>query len=74
MVGSRFPKRSPRCFDSQKDWNLYRDSAVNSADKDATFCTDCTVTRQAKMKAAGRCAYPDVEFVKVQDILIGRRS
>lgn len=68
-----YPKRAPACFDSQDAWNLYRASAVNSADKDANYCTDCTPERQAKMKTVGRCAHPLIEFVLVQGILIGQK-
>lgn len=73
MADSAFPPKAPACFDSQKDWNLYRESAVISADKDANYCTDCIAARQAKMITAGRCEHPKVEFVVVQGLLIGRR-
>lgn len=68
------PLRSPKCFDSQKQWNLWREVAVYSAGDGFTYCTDCTPARRDQMIAEGRCAFPNTTFVKqTGGVIVGRR-
>ena len=45
--------------------SIDRASALLSADKDATYCTDCTAPYQARMKAEHRCRHPETQFVTI---------
>ena len=69
----RLPKKAPACFESQEQWNQYRELAVQSARDGFTFCVDCTAEYRDKMKQANRCRYPRTEFEEVAGVLVGRR-
>jgi hypothetical protein len=67
----------PKCFDSRKQWEAWRDKAIINAANDLTnglYCADCTPEYQQKMIVAGRCAHPLVLFKKDEDgFLVGVR-
>ena len=65
--------KQPKCFDSQAQWNAYREVAIFSARQGFTYCSDCTPEYQGAMKAQGRCAFPRSTFYTVQGVLRGRR-
>lgn len=68
------PLKAPRCFDSQRQWNLYRPTAEYSAGNGFTYCTDCTPERQGVMRRAGRCAFPRTTFRKTKGgVIVGKR-
>lgn len=67
------PHKRPRCFDSQAQWNAYREVAEFSAGDGFTFCSDCTPDHKQLMVQLGRCAHPLVKFVRVNGVLVGRR-
>ena len=69
----RLPSKAPPCWDSQREWNLYREGAEYSANDGFTYCTDCTPERKARMIAASRCRYPKTVFIMNTGRLIGRR-
>lgn len=74
------PMGKPACYDSQGDWDRWRESADQLASlgnnfNPKNFCADCQLSRQTKMVAANRCAYPDVKFVDAGNGgLYGRRA
>src|SRR3990167_9873806 len=43
------PTKAPPCYDSQKQWNLYRAAAVYSAGNGFTYCSDCDAARRDAM-------------------------
>lgn len=70
----RLPVKALPCFDSQKEWDLFRESANYSAGNGFTPCSDCTAARQAKMIAAARCKFPKTIFVRqTGGVTVGRR-
>jgi hypothetical protein len=67
------PSRAPACFESQSQWNNYRELAEYSAGTGWTYCTDCTPEHKAKMVAEGRCKFPRTGFVTNRGVVTGRR-
>ena len=64
----------PRCFDSQKQWSIWRELALVSLPGGNGYCVDCLPSFQSQMIRERRCAFPGVTFVMVDDRLEGRRS
>jgi hypothetical protein len=60
------PMRRPPCFNTQRDFDAWmRESKRFAAMADVNpknYCIDCLPDYQRRMKAAGRCAHPEVEF------------
>ena len=73
MTRLSLPFRAPKCFDSQEQWNEYCSAAMGARQTGFNFCVDCTPRRQASMDANGRCAHPEVRFVRVNGELVGKR-
>lgn len=68
------PTKVPACFDSQKQWNLYRPLAVYSAGNGYTYCSDCTPERKDAMIKQGRCGFPNTTFSRPNGVIVGRRK
>ncbi len=68
------PTKAPPCFDSQKQWNLYRPAAVYSAGNGFNFCSDCTKERKEDMINQGRCRWPGTTFSRPNGVIVGRRK
>ena len=68
----------PACFNSEQeweDWCRYADaSTTGKRGVRCHFCTDCTPEYQDKMVKENRCAHPDVKFIKMHGVIIGRRA
>lgn len=66
----------PLCFDSQHQWDLWREQAKASKLKNrSSYCTDCTADYKLKMIAQQRCRYPETSFrLDVHGFIEGRRS
>ena len=46
----------PACFNSEKEWELYKKAAVDSPfDEGFSFCEDCTKKYRNEMVRANRC-------------------
>jgi hypothetical protein len=63
------PQPMPACWtipEHWPEWNrlnvLARDNPSKPLDH---FCTDCTPEFKERMVAAGRCAFPQVRFVRI---------
>ena len=68
------PTKAPPCYDSQKQWNLYRAVAVYSAGNGFTYCSDCTPERRGAMVNQTRCRFPGTTFSRPNGVIIGRRK
>ena len=68
------PTKAPPCYDSQKQWNLYRETAVYSAGNGFTFCSDCSQERKDKMISQGRCRFHGTTFSRPNGVIVGRRK
>ena len=67
------PTKAPTCFDTQAQWNQYREVAVYSSSNGFTYCNDCTEARKASMVAQCRCSFPRTVFMESNGMLIGKR-
>lgn len=55
----------PRCFDSQEQWDAWREVARQASPRDiTTYCEDCSPDYQASMIAQGRCRWPTTQFIE----------
>lgn len=70
----RLPIAKPDCFDTSRQWGIYRVLAQISAHDGFTFCTDCTPERRDLMIAAGRCKFPGTTFIVSNGVVVGRRG
>ena len=73
------PKAKPTCFDTQFQWNFYRElcSYLRSARKLSprfTYCTDCTPEYRDRMITERRCKFPGTTFTVVGGIITGDRK
>lgn len=71
------PMRRPPCFNTQKDFDAWmqesRRFAMMANVNPKNYCIDCLPAFQKRMKEAGRCAHPDVEFAEHDGGIYGRR-
>lgn len=69
--------RRPPCFNTQKDFDAWmqesRRFAMMANVNPKNYCIDCLPAFQKRMKEAGRCAHPDVEFAEHDGGIYGRR-
>ena len=49
----------PPCFESPRQYKLWRAANLRTPQKTSTICVDCTVVYQQEMMALGRCQHPD---------------
>ena len=68
------PTKAPPCYDSQKQWNLYRAVAVYSAGNGFTYCSDCDAARRDAMIKQDRCRFPGTTFSRPNGAIVGRRQ
>lgn len=68
------PRLVPACFDSKRQWGVYKVLAQITATDRFTYCTDCTPDYRNRMNAAGRCKFPNTTFTLNGGVLIGRRN
>ena len=53
----------PACFDSQNQWDDWRHAARQAPPANiSTYCEDCTVDYQARMRAEKRCEWWHTQF------------
>lgn len=69
----------PPCFDSSRQWELWRQAARRSGDDEtltnAKYCADCTPEFKRRMERVGRCLHPEVRFrVDGDGLLYGVRE
>jgi tRNA A37 threonylcarbamoyladenosine dehydratase len=78
MKQLKFPPTKPPCFQSNEQWEEYKDLAQDSSHSNTresfNYCTDCTPQYQAKMKAQGKCRHPATSFITMHGALVGRRD
>ena len=59
-----YEKSKPRCFDSAKQYWLWRESArFSQPEPHHEWCEDCMLEYQTKMISEGRCRFPGTIFV-----------
>jgi len=67
-----FKGEVPMCF-TPMQYKAWRALARFSHASDGP-CTDCTPGFQARMKQAGKCEHPEIEFDEDEDgVIVGRR-
>lgn len=52
----------PVCFDSGRQYALWREAALRRPPGSSTYCADCTPEYQQRMVGQGRCAHPRTTF------------
>ena len=64
----------PECF-SRKQWDEWMEVAMSRPPSERNgYCEDCTPEYRDKMKASGKCAYPNTIFVRDKDgFVYGKR-
>lgn len=63
IFDNRTKQAAPACFDSDDQWHEWELMAELTGNPRYRYCIDCTPAYQDKMRAAGRCAHPDVVLV-----------
>ncbi|HRO59435.1 MAG TPA: hypothetical protein PK177_09765 [Burkholderiaceae bacterium] len=54
----------PECFDSEEVWHEWKKAArISPVPVLHGYCHDCTVDHRDAMVEAGRCAWPNTEFI-----------
>lgn len=59
IFDNRTKQAAPACFDSDDQWRKWASMADLTGNPNQ-YCIDCAPAYQDKMRAAGRCAHPDV--------------
>lgn len=72
------PKHPPACFRDAEQWRAYKHYADfltrhGKERQDYTYCTDCTPEYRDAMIAEHRCAHPGTTFIRIHQIIVGRR-